>query len=412
MNLQLRNHQKEVYELMGKHNKMLTIAPTSAGKSYMMIADAKRRIEENNDCIILIISPKILLTQQLSQDFERFIPCDNIIHVHSGDTKHRKITDFLELAYWDEVTTGPKLIFSTYHSLHKIIKSEIHIDTVYLDEAHHAVNSRFFNSVKTISELTNNVFSLTATPKFSSVFNKPGNNDSDVFGSKIHNVSAPALINNGCILPPQAITIPLAAVRDSKDNPAERDFYTLLDCILGENHMNKVLICAPTTKVMMAMFAETDFLSEMKENGYEVLHITSKYGAFVDNKKVTRSEFLKTLSDYGQDDTKKFVVLHIGILVEGISVPGIQSCIMMRSTNMISTVQLIGRTIRVHSIDSERMATGELIPGDFDNYHKPFGKIVIPTYENGVGKRTANQVNHIVNEVFINGNYVYDEIKK
>jgi superfamily II DNA or RNA helicase len=410
--IQLRPHQEEVFSLMRNHSKMLTVAPTSAGKSIMMIADAKHRftLGESNKTI-LVVAPKLVLCQQLSNEFEKFIDNVNILHIHSGDTQHTRITDFLELAYWYEKTEGNKLIFTTYHSLDKIVRAELEIDTVYLDECHNAVNRRFYDSVEALSKTAVNFYSMTATPKFSQVASKPGNNNAEVFGSKIHSVKAPELLKNGSILPPVTAVMEVGASRD-KENAAERDFYTLCDTILNEDDMNKVLVVAPNTKVMMNMLSNTSFMQEMNENSYDVMHITSKYGAFVNDRKVSRAEFLDTLDAYGADANRKFVVLHIGILTEGISVPGIQSCIFLRQQNFISTVQSIGRCIRVHPEDTARMKSGELNPGDFDNYLKPFGKVVIPVYSNKVGIATARRVQNVVNEVFVKGNFVADVIKK
>lgn len=412
--INLRSCQKEVFSLMRTHSKMLTVAPTSAGKSIMMIADADERIKNDSETTVVVVASKILLIQQLSEEFQKFIPSANIIHLHSGDTEHKRVTNFLDLAYWCETTGGPKIIFTTYHSLHKIALAELNLDVVYLDECHNAVNRRFFDAVKELSQTAKNFYSMTASPKFSQVTSKPGNNDAEVFGSKIFSVRAPELIQDGSILPPNASVMEVKGIRNSKEGAAERDFYTLCDGILGDESgdMKKVLVVAPNTKVMMEMFSMTSFLEEMTENGYEVLHITSKYGAFVGKKKVTRVEFLKTLSEYGADSEKKFVVFHIGILTEGISVPGIQTCIFMRNQNMISTVQTIGRCIRVHPEDTSRMQSGELIPGDFGNYQKPYGKVVIPVYSDRAGIATARRVENIINEIFVKGNYVADMITK
>lgn len=397
---------------MREHSKMLTVAPTSAGKSIMMIADAKHRFTEGESAkTILVVAPKLVLCQQLSNEFEKFIDNVNILHIHSGDTNHTRITDFLELAYWYEKTEGHKLIFTTYHSLDKIVKAELELDTVYMDECHNAVNKRFFDSVKEVSKIAQNFYSMTATPKFSQVASKPGNNDAEVFGSKIHSVKAPELLKNGSILPPVTSVVEVASARD-KENAHERDFYTLCDTILNEEHMDKVLVVAPNTKVMMNMLSNTSFMEEMNDNGYDVLHITSKYGAYINQRKVSRTEFLDILADYGADADRKFVVLHIGILTEGISVPGIQSCIFLRQQNFISTVQSIGRCIRVHPEDTARMKSGELNAGDFENYLKPFGKVVIPVYNNKVGFATARRVQNVVDEVFVKGNFVADVIKK
>ncbi len=397
---------------MRQHSKMLTVAPTSSGKTIMMIADAKHRFTEGErNQTILVVAPKLVLCQQLSDEFEKFISNVHILHIHSGDTKHTRITDFLELAYWHEKTEGHKLIFTTYHSLNKIVRAELDIDVVYLDECHNAVNGRFFGAVEAISKTVKNFYSLTATPKFSQVASKPGNNNAEVFGSKIHSVKAPELLLNGSILPPMTSVIEVGSSRD-KETAHERDFYTLCDTIFNDDDMNKVLVVAPNTKVMMRMFSETSFMEEMYDNGYEVLHTTSKYGSFVGNKKVTRLEFLKILFDYGKDPNRKFVVLHIGILTEGISVPGIQSCVLLRQQNFISTVQSIGRCIRVNPDDTARMKSGELKRGDFSNYIKPFGKVVIPVYNNKVGIATACRVQSVVDEVFVKGNFVADIIKK
>jgi superfamily II DNA or RNA helicase len=409
--LSLRPQQQEVFSLMRQHSKMLTVAPTSSGKTIMMIADAKHRFTEGESKTILVVAPKLILCQQLSEEFCKYISNVSVAHVHSGDTQYFRTTDFLELAYWYEKTEGHKLIFTTYHSLDKIAKAELELDTVYLDEAHNSVNKRFYDAVENISKTAKNFYSMTATPKFSAVASKPGNNNAEVFGSKIHSVKAPELLKNGSILPPVTAVMEVSASRD-KENAAERDFYTLCDTILNEDDMNKVLVVAPNTKVMMGMLSKTSFMQEMNDNGYDVMHITSKYGAFVNDRKVSRSEFLDTLAAYGADANRKFVVLHIGILTEGISVPGIQSCIFLRQQNFISTVQSIGRCIRVHPEDTARMKSGELVPGDFPNYLKPFGKVVIPVYNNKVGIATARRVENVVNEVFVKGNFVADVIKK
>lgn len=407
--IELRPQQKEFLFLSSQHNKMLTVAPTSAGKSIMMIADAQRQLQNNPDSTILVVAPKLLLCNQLSNEFEKFVSNTHIIHMHSGNTEHTHITNFLELAYHWETTPGSKTIFTTYHSLHKIVQSEIDIDVTYLDEAHNATNRRFFDDVKEISSISKRFYSLTATPKFSQS-NLPGNNDAEVFGSKIFIVKAPDLIENGSILAPKVSVVQVSAARE-KNNASEQDFYTLCDTILNEDDMDKVLVVAPNTKILHQMLSTTQLIPEMWSNNYDVLWITSKYGAFVNGNKVSRSEFLHNLAEYGAAPDRKFVVFHIGILTEGISVPGIQSCIFMRNQNFVSTVQSIGRCIRVNPEDTERMKNGDLTPGDFENYIKSFGKVVIPVYNNRVGIATARRVENVVNEVFTKGSFVVDYVK-
>ena len=62
--INLRSCQKEVFSLMRTHSKMLTVAPTSAGKSIMMIADADERIKNDSETTVVVVASKILLIQQ------------------------------------------------------------------------------------------------------------------------------------------------------------------------------------------------------------------------------------------------------------------------------------------------------------------------------------------------------------
>ena len=119
------------------------------------------------------------------------------------------------------------------------------------------------------------------------------------------------LIENGSILAPKVSVVQVSAARE-KDTAAERDFYTLCDTILNEDDMDKVLVVAPNTKVLHQMLSSTALIPEMRSNGYDVLWITSKHGAFVNGNKVSRSEFLHTLAEYGAAPDRKFVVFHIG----------------------------------------------------------------------------------------------------
>ena len=44
------------------------------------------------------------------------------------------------------------MIFTTYHSLGRVIDSGVDIDTIYFDEAHNATGRHFFKSVFAVSQ--------------------------------------------------------------------------------------------------------------------------------------------------------------------------------------------------------------------------------------------------------------------
>jgi superfamily II DNA or RNA helicase len=409
-NIKFRPHQQEALEKMSLCNKLRVIAPTSSGKSMMIFGDIYNKMQQQEDSLFIIVSSRILLLQQLSKEFSKVVSDANVAHVHSGETGHRKFKDFLELAYWVDKTNGPKLIFVTYHSLHKIGKAELDIDAVYLDECQSGAKRHFFEYVKDVEKYTKNLHSFTATPRYHSDPTKNGNNNTEVYGDQIYIVNAVELIKNGSIIPPKATTFNIPEIRNKKDGAHERDYYTLMDCIFNGDNTDRVLITCPSTKAMMALLSLTDFLKEFNENGYDVFHITSKYGAFHNNQKLKRSEFLERVEEYGKEN-KKFVVMHYSILTEGWSNNSIQSSIFMRAQSMGATVQNIGRNLRLSHSDTERIDNGELTPGDYNNYHKPFGEIIIPVYRN-YGKNIEEQVDNVITEVFTNGNYVYDTIKE
>ena len=100
------------------------------------------------------------------------------------------------------------------------------------------------------------------------------------------------------------------------------------------------------------------------------MHITSKFGAIINDKKVGREEFFQTLTEWGGDDTKKFVIFHYSILSEGINVPGLTHTILLRNLPIVEMAQTIGRVIRVLKDDRADVAAGKIPAGAFHLYKK------------------------------------------
>ena len=384
--------------------------PTGAGKTLVMIFDAIRQFSKAQPQTVVVVCPRILLVEQLSSEFLEFITNASVAHLHSGETHHFSTTRPNVIRSWHEQTQGHKLIFTTYNSLQRLQQADISIDLILFDEAHNSVKKSFFESTEYFSQEAKRCFFFTATPKHSATISKPGMNDGSVYGQVICSVPAPELVENGTILPPKVSIRKIDMIRD-KEYGAERDCATLLDTIINEDYMEKVLVAAPNTKVLMRMLAETEFMTEVQSHGYDVLWITAKHGAFINNKRVTREVFFDTLTEWGKDTDKKFIILHYSILSEGINCPGLTSCIMMRNMDVIQMCQTIGRIIRVDSRDSARISNGELTSGDFQNYHKAFGMIHVPVYAN-TGIATSRRLQGVVETVFIKGDAAVSVIKR
>jgi hypothetical protein len=159
------------------------------------------------------------------------------------------------------------------------------------------------------------------------------------------------------------------------------------------------------------LIGETDFVSQLSDRGYHVLHITAMYGAYIDGKQVKRDVFFRTLNEWGLDDSKKFVLLNYSILSEGINCTGLDSVIFLRNMDVIAMCQTIGRIIRLHHKDSDKIATKQLKVGDYDNYKKPYGVVVLPVYDK-YSAEIANAVESVIHKSFVLGETVSAEILK
>ena len=406
----LRPHQERASSAMETYDKGQVVMTTGGGKTLTMIVDAIKKFTDSVPQTIVVVAPRIMLAEQLSAEFLEHITNASVMHVHSGETHHYSTTNPNKILTWINNIEGHKLIFTTYHSLIQIERSGIFVDTIYFDEAHNSVQRNFFESTKYFSDYAKRCYFFTATPKHSAVASKPGMNDGSVYGQVICQVSAPELVNGGYILPPQVQVHSMNVGRD-KELAAERDCMTLLDTILNEDNMEKVLVAAPNTKVLIRMLAETEFMTEVQSHGYDVMWITAKYGAFINNQKVGREVFFDTLTEYGKNPEKKFIILHYSILSEGINCPGLTSCVLMRNMDYIAMAQTIGRVIRLHTDDAKRLSEGTLVPGQLENYHKAYGFVHVPVYSN-TGITTAKKLQAVVDTIFVQGEPAISTIKR
>ena len=411
----LRPHQSRAYNAMTSGNGKVII-PTGGGKTFIMIADCIRELSTKSDQTIVVVAPRILLANQLCAEFfeqnldgkhNLTIEC---LHVHSGETVHASTLKTDHIVRWQNnvMQTGEnRIIFTTYHSLKRVVDSGILIDTIYFDEAHNGTSKNFFIPIEQISHrpLTRRFF-FTATPKVSrgkkSVNCVRGMCNGSVFGRTLEQTTAQELIDGGSILPPEVIPFETDRVRD-RYNAHEVDADNLKDMIEDMTVINpKILVAGQSTANIFAILTRTDTLAWLYMQGYDVMHITSKYGANINGKKVGREEFFNTLTEYGKDENRKFIIFHYSILSEGINVAGLTHTIMLRNLPTIEMAQTIGRVIRIHPKDRAAMAEGRVPVGAYEMYHKPYGKICVPL-SGKYSQRIAKKIQDVVDYIFIEG---------
>jgi hypothetical protein len=404
--IELREHQQATVNVLREYNKGQVIVPTGGGKTMCMIKDAQRELNGCNwDVLfndpdrktIVIVAPRILLAHQLCEEFIEHMDISpmlqyKVLHVHSGETQHESTTSSATIKQWEEENYRfNKLIFTTYHSLHRVQEAEIDVDTIYFDEAHNSVQKNFIEAVEYHSIYAKRCYFFTATPKHSTTPFKTGMNDEDIFGKILVNVPAPKLVNDGVILPPKVIVKEIQLPDDSR-HKYEHDCDSIVSTI-DEVSVNKILICARATKQIVGLVSQTEFVNELTYRGYSIMYITSKTGAYIDGKKIGRDKFFTILNTWGKDPEKKFIVMHHSILSEGISVKGLEAALFLRNMDYIGISQTIGRVIR---------------RGDDT---KTYGLVVIPAYDK-VGISTSKRVNAVVDTVFNKGLPAISIVKK
>ena len=387
--IKLRSHQASTLNRMSYHKKGQVIVPTGGGKTMCMIEDVKREIKQADyRRTFVVVAPRILLAQQLCEEFLEQITGVNVLHVHSGETHHTSTTKPEKIKtfciYPLHLHT---IIFTTYHSLHRIQEADINVDSIYFDEAHNSTAKNFFPSVEHYSAEAKRCYFFTATPKHSLTINKHGMNDSYVYGKVIVNIPAPKLVKEGYILPPKMLVKTI--------NVAEEDVNECQHIIdtIDEISVKKVLICARSTKQIIKLIDQTNFTQELASRDYSCMYITAKTGAYIDGKKVNRDTFFDTLNTWGKDTTKRFVVLHHSILSEGINVKGLEAAVFLRNMDIIGLSQTIGRVIRT---------------GDND---KKYGLVVVPTWDK-VGISTSKRLSGVVDTVFNRGEVAISKVRK
>ena len=386
--MQLRPHQTQALQAMADNDLGQVIVPTGGGKTMCMIHDVIREISHDFDRTIVVVAPRILLAEQLCKEFIEILDVNfsasiSYMHVHSGKVKGMfNTTKPLEIQEFVESCCGHKILFTTYHSLHRIEESGIDVDTIYFDEAHNSVQKNFFPATEYFSNNAHRCYFFTATPKHSKTVYKAGMNDTEVYGRVICQIPAPTLVRAGYILPPK-VEVYKSRILKKDELVADRDCEQMINAI-DNIRKDKVLICAKSTKQIVGLISRTKFVDELAWRGYSWMMITSKTGAIIDGEKVTREEFFDVLNAWGKDVTKRFVVLHHSILSEGINVNGLEAVLFMRNMDYIGISQTIGRVIRKGAED------------------KVFGLVCVPVYSN-VGISTAKKVEAVVDTIFNQG---------
>lgn len=399
-------YQDRILEAKRENTKGIIVAGTGAGKSNVMGWSIKERILAG-DSVIVVVAPRILLAQQLFKTIderigneivfqhhfvysgeaiqreEKELTPEQILDVHFSTTSVHDIQEEKERADRNNV---PLILMTTYHSLERVIESGISVDVAYLDEVHNAVSLEFNKSVKQLSQVAERMYSYTATPKKTDSVKGRGNNNEDVYGKIICEVTAKELIEAGAIVPPKINYLYSHINASDVDNVAltrdivKQTFDHYEKCHSHLNH--KILFACDGTETINQLQTQTDLVKWAQQNNIDTFITTSNYGDWVNGVRVkSRSEFLTMLKECGSDPTRKMAVLHYSILSEGIDVPGLTGCVLLRNMNPITLTQTIGRVLRMLPVDRRSISEGLVKAGDTNSYVKGYGLVTVPIHK-------------------------------
>ena len=257
------------------------------------------------------------------------------------------------------------IIFSTYHSCHKLIGMPVH--TMIADESQYCVTEGFFDSVKDLTAARKLFF--TATEKHSAIAGGRGLNNEEFFGPIIYQIDPKTLIERNIIVQP-CLHFMHAASGDTEK--------TAVDEVISitEHQAKTTLQTLPVCKVLFAMRGTKDVVKVIERiqdiktrlPDFTVFTIVSngKFGAMIDGVKVSRGALVKTLRE-----TNKAIICHFDILSEGIDIDGITGVAVLRKLNHSKLLQTIGRAVRIYKADpkakTSALVSVPVINGDAEN---------------------------------------------
>lgn len=431
-----RPHQIEALNAINQYNEGIINLPTGSGKTNIEawtivnnINNAWNWINEEDIPVFTILTPRILLTNQIYNEVKKLIleegiDCQYLI-VHSGRTEDRNFRNWtLDLPYRELKSTTstreiiseyerakkervPLIILGTYDSSERIVNAEIPIYMLLCDEAHYLVSEEFGWIPKEGGEEYFPAFRkyyFTATLKETASNVGLGMNNSNLFGPIIYKKTPLQLINSGDILRPRLHLVDIETSKNDDDvdlmnKELDYDVSSIIDSFKEHRmHCNigaKMLIVTKGSEHLNNITTHRRMKRMLETNpNLTIFDISSVHNPRINGEVVKREIFLSRLQR--MSDTDQAIIFHINILTEGIDVPGITGVMIMNNMKLVKFLQTLGRATRLYSTDRERIYSGEIQPNELDRFVKPYAWIILPIYNRVIGEDQRENIQEIV----------------
>lgn len=418
---QLRNHQTNAISSLSLAGKGTINLPTGTGKTLIQsraIVDAIN--EDNSPKVYVILSPRILLSNQLMGDVKEDLvingqDCQYLV-VHSGrvngdysalekelnipyretpsSTSHQGIMDVYEKAQRENV---PMIISGTYHSAERIVGSGIPVEILFCDEAHYLVQEQF-SWIVSDPFPSNRTYFFTATLRETPSEEGLGMNNVDLFGEVLYQELPIQLIEAGEMVRPRMHMIDMS--HDPEGD--EADGLAVAEAFI-EHHSNvnvgaKLLVVSKDGSDnldALVNHVEIQRLLNVRPS-LRIFDVSSEHGARIDGVVVRRDQFLTELR--AMEDHEEAIIIHYDILSEGIDVPGITGVMPLRSLQKAKFLQTLGRSTRLHSKDRTKLYTETMMADELSKFVKPYAWLIIPIYGE-IGDDLYEEMKEMVREL-------------
>ena len=447
----LNKDQKVLINKIHINDKINIYIPTGTGKGFMMFFDILFNINKNLVDTIAIASHRLNLNDQHGQDlFSILTPYAGdfgIIVVGSENItlKKEKLNGEKNKTYYDWLpylkakktplnslikrTTrnrdvvewtkqfhneGKKvIIITTYQSMDAL--KGISIDKIYCDEAHTLASASEQSSFKDAYlslNIKKSVF-FTATPKDLSE-----KEDSSVSRFLMNNVEIFGVregwkygycVEQGYIATPvihlSSPSIPIVGKISIKDKAKfVKDSYLVHDKWVIENSLvknmfrGKLLVKCAGVAEMWEVFS---LLKKELPNVKIAAGASKGEGNSNDNHIIgdkvfhKRNEYIEVLKSYNDDEP--LIVLHVMTMTEGINIDGLTGVLFLleKLPTDKELLQNIGRAMRLHKQDRDRMFSGLLEAKDKLNWVKSYCAVIIPYWDSS----THDNAKHIADKI-------------
>lgn len=387
------------------------ILPTGTGKSIIqgvVIEELMKNLGEFG--IFVILTPRILLTNQLMRNVGDHLIKSGVqirtLTIHSGasatfvdedsDDEERYIAANLGMvrttSYQDVIAAfvdanevkRPLLVCCTYDSVPTLTaalrESDCFANQVLCDEAHYIVEKGYHKNISGLKEYTARMHFFTATQRTTVGADGNGMNNEKFYGKVEYRATPREMIDQGYMVRPR---IHYEKARAGAPwSEMVKDAFELHQSQVGYNA--KMLVCCNGTKTLQEINNSESMKNWAAEEKVTVFAISSAHGPMIDRKPTTRDEFLKKLREH----TGKAIILHIGILTEGIDVPDITGVMFIRNMGTTRFLQSLGRATRVLAEDSGKATDN--FEENSKNWKKPYAWVIISEKDDENEGKTAD----------------------